>query len=223
MGAIRPLEGDPYPWYRSHARAALVTASILFAAVTGLHFFVNGTGQAVDILYALPIALLAMSFGLRGGMIGAVIGFSMFAVIEATHGVGDIDVTGWVTRGAGLFLLGALLGHATDQIESGQRRTFAMHEERRVLAEHARRQSEALEISDSILQHLAVAKWMIEAGNDDEAISILTSTITTGEAMVADLLPVRTGGPSVPTGRSDVQADARSGTLSAGRQATNRT
>ncbi len=210
MGPIRPLGGDPFPWYRSHARAALVTATILFVAVTGLHFVVNGTGQAVDILYALPIALLAMSFGLRGGLIGAAIGFSMFAVVEVTYGVGDIDVTGWITRAAGMFLLGILLGHATDQIEAGQRRTFAIHEERRLLAEHARRQSEALEISDSILQHLAVAKWMIEAGNDDEAITILTATITTGEAMVAELLPVRTGGLSLQVALSDDRVDGGS-------------
>ena len=203
MESIRPLDGDPYPWYRTHRRAALITASVLFVAVTGLHLFVNGTGQAVDILYALPIALLAMSFGLRGGLIGAVIGFTMFAVVEVSYGVGDIDVTGWITRGAGLFLLGVLLGHATDQIEAGQRRTFAVHEERRLLADRARRQSEALEISDSILQHLAVAKWMIETGNDDEAITILTSTMATGEAMVADLLPVRTGDPSVPDARRE--------------------
>ncbi len=98
MEFIRPLRGDPFPWYRSHARAALITASGLFVAVTGFHLLVNGTGQAVDILYALPIALLAMSFGLRGGLIGAAIGFTMFAVVEVFHGVGDIDVTGWITR-----------------------------------------------------------------------------------------------------------------------------
>jgi hypothetical protein len=201
MASVEPLGGDPFPWYRSHGRAALITATILFVAVTGMHLLVNGTGQAVDILYALPIALLAMSFGLRGGLIGAVVGFALFAVVEVFHGVGDIDATGWITRGAGLFLLGVLLGHATDQIDVGQRRSMAALEERRSLAERARRQAEALEISDSILQHLAVAKWMIEAGNLDAAIAILTSTMVTGERMVADLLPVLrgdvdTGGPA---------------------------
>jgi glucose-6-phosphate-specific signal transduction histidine kinase len=128
MATVWLLGEDPYPWYRSHRRAAVLTASLLFLAVTGIHLLVNGTGQAVDILYALPVALLAMSFGLRGGLIGATIGFALFAVVEVFHGVGDIDATGWITRGAGLFLLGALLGHATDQIEIGQHRTMAEHE-----------------------------------------------------------------------------------------------
>jgi hypothetical protein len=170
-----------------------VTAAVLFAAVTATHVAVNGTGQAVDILYALPIALLAMSFGLRGGLVGAATGFALFAVVEVSHGVGDIDATGWITRGAGLLLLGVLLGQATDQIEVGQHRAMAAHEERRALADRARRQAEALEISDSILQHLAVAKWRIESGDTDEAIAILTTTMATGERMVADLLPVRRG------------------------------
>lgn len=193
MGPIRPLGGDLYPWYRSHGRVALITAILLFVAVTVLYIVDIGTGQSVDIFFVLPIALLAMSFGLRGGLIGAAVGFVLFAGVQLAFGGDDISVMRWVTRGTGLFLLGILLGHATDQIEAAQRRTIADLEERQALAERARRQAEALEISDSILQHLAVAKWMIEVGNDDEAVTILTSTIATGEAMVADLLPIRTG------------------------------
>jgi len=185
---------DVGPWYRSSARAALLAASGLFAVVTVAHIIVSDTGEAVDILYALPIALLAMSFGLRGGLIGAVIGFSLFAVVELVDGVGDIDATGWISRAAGLFLLGALLGRATDQTEAGRLRGMAAAEERQRLEERARRQAEGLEISDSILQHLAVAKWMIEAGQDEGAIEVLTSTMATGERMVAELLPMKHSG-----------------------------
>ncbi len=165
----------------------------LFVAVTVAHVVVNGTGEAVDILYSLPVALLAMSFGLRGGLVGATTGFTLFAIVELVDGVGDIDATGWIARASGLFVLGALLGRSTDQIESAQLHALAAQEERQVLAERARRQSEGLEISDSILQHLAVAKWMVEAGKNDEAIEILTSTMATGERMVAELLPIRHG------------------------------
>jgi hypothetical protein len=228
MGSVRVFGSDPYPWYRSHTRAALLTACVLFAAVTAFHVLVSGTGQAVDILYTLPIALVAMSFGLRGGLIGAGIAFALFAVVELYDGVGDIDATGWLTRLAVLFLLGALLGHATDQIDAGQRRTLADHEERRILAERTRRQAEALEISDSILQHLAVAKWMIEAGNDDRAITILASTMATGEQMVADLLPIRCGDiggrPTVERGSGPAPADSPgSATVTRGTRGTDST
>jgi hypothetical protein len=191
MRFARLVKGGSFPWYRSHKRAALITACGLFATVTVAHIFANGTGEAVDILYSLPVALLAVSFGLRGGLIGAAIGFSLFAVVELADGVGDIDATGWIARAAGLLLLGVLLGHATDQIQAGERRMLAVQEERLLLAERARRQAEGLEISDSILQHLATAKWMVESGNDTVAIEILASTIETGERMVAELLPIR--------------------------------
>jgi len=193
MGLGVPDSEGSYPWYRTHARAAILMSVGLFVAVTALHVVVNGTGEAVDILYALPVALLAMSFGLRGGLIGAAIAFSLFTVVELVDGVGDIDATGWCSRAAGLLLLGVLLGRASDQIEAAQIRSLALQQERQAIAEQARRQHDGLEISDSILQHLAVAKWMVEVGRFDEAIAILTSTMATGERMVADLLPQRRG------------------------------
>jgi glucose-6-phosphate-specific signal transduction histidine kinase len=200
--------GASFPWYRSHSRAALVMACALFVGITAARFFTDGSGEAVDILYSLPIALLAMSFGLSGGLIGAAIGFSLFAIVELVDGVGDIDATGWIVRAAGLLLLGVLLGRATDQIEAGQFRTMAVQEQRRFLQETARRQAEALEISDSILQHLAAAKWMVESGRDEEAIEMLTSTMATGERMVADMLPIRHGASTPGPPRTSPQGDA---------------
>ncbi len=200
-------ESESGPWYRSSATAPLLVAFGLFVVVTVVHVIANGTGEAVDILYALPVALLAMSFGLRGGLIGAVIGFSLFAVVELVDGTGDIDATGWISRAAGLFLLGVLLGRASDQLEAGRLRAIAEAEERQRLEERARRQAEGLEISDSILQHLAVVKWMIEAGQKDEAVGILTSTMATGERMVAELLPMRLSGSAAGVDVRDLTND----------------
>ncbi len=187
------------PWYRSQSLGALVVAAGLFVAVTVAHLIANRTGEAVDMLYTLPVALLAMSFGLRGGLFGAAIGMTLFAIVELSDGIGDIDATGWISRAAALLLLGALLGRATDQIEAGRVRAIAASEEQLRLEERARRQAEGLEISDSLLQHLAVAKWMLEAGEYEGAIEVLTSTMATGERMVAELLPMtHSGGDAAP-------------------------
>ena len=75
------------------------------------------------------------------------------------------------------------------------------------MEERARRQAEGLEISDSILQHLAVVKWMIEAGQKDEAVEILTSTMATGERMVAELLPMRLSGSAAGVDVRDLTND----------------
>ena len=55
-----------------------------------------------------------------------------------------------------------------------------------------------------MLQHLAVAKWMIEAGDSDGAIEILTSTMAKGERMVADLLPMTHSGSKTEQLADDV-------------------
>jgi hypothetical protein len=187
-------EGASFPWYQSHSYAAMLIATGLFAGVSVARHFSDGSGEAIDILYSLPVALLAMSFGLLGGLVGAAVGFSLFTIFQLASGVGDIDATGWIARAAGLLLLGVLLGRATDQIKAGELRTLAEQEQRRRLQETAHRQVEALEISDSILQHLAAAKWMVERGEVEDAIDILTSTLVTGQRMVAELLPMRHGG-----------------------------
>ena len=183
--------GAHYPWYRARPRTALVLAAVLFVAVSLTRLLVNGAAEAVDILYSLPIALLAMTFGVRGGIAGAGVGFSLFAILEEVDGGGQIGAIGWVARATGMLLLGFLLGRATDQVEAGQRAVLEAHDHRRRLQETARRQAEALEISDSVLQHLAAAKWMVEAGRNDEAIELLSSTIEKGQRIVSQQLPLR--------------------------------
>jgi hypothetical protein len=41
-----------------------------YTTLTVAHISANGTREAVDILYSLPVALLAVSFGVRGGLSG---------------------------------------------------------------------------------------------------------------------------------------------------------
>jgi len=165
-----PDESDAGPWYRSRPRASrprasLPVASDLFAAVTVAHVIADGTGEAVDILNALPVALLAMSFGLLGGLIDASTGIALVAVVELGDGTGDIDATGWISRTAGILLPGFHHGQSTDQVDTARRPAIVASDERQRLEDRASRQAEGLAISDSILRHLAVARWMIEAGD----------------------------------------------------------
>ena len=102
------------PWYQAQPRSAALMAGVLFLLVTMGHFATDGAGEAVDILYCLPVALLAVTFGLWGGLTGAVIGFLLFTISESVDGTGDIDATGWQ----------ALLEHARGE-SAALRATFA--------------------------------------------------------------------------------------------------
>ncbi|HUY23357.1 MAG TPA: hypothetical protein VMV22_13555 [Acidimicrobiales bacterium] len=191
----RRIGEKPTPWYRVRPGTAVAVAVGLFLAVSVLQWFNDGSGQAIAVLYVLPIALLAVTLGARGGLTGATIGFALFAVFEIVHSSGDIDASGWVVRAVGMFVLGWLLGRATDQTTASERATLEEQRRRCRLEDANRRYAEALEINDSIIQQIVAAKWMIERGRSDLASETLTETIAQGQRMVAGLLPTRVSPP----------------------------
>lgn len=179
------------PWFRLRPQEAVVVAGCLFVAVSVLQWFVDGSGQAVVMLDLLPVALLAMTFGLRGGVAAAAGAYAPFAVFEVFHASGDIDLEVWVVPGLALFLLGVLLGRATDQMEASRRSALEEQAQRCRLEAAIRRYADAIELSDSILQQLAAAKWLAEAGQFDRVVDLLDDTIIRGEHMIAGLLDRR--------------------------------
>jgi K+-sensing histidine kinase KdpD len=190
LGRAAPAETGR-PWFRLRPAEAVAVAAGLFVAISVLQWFVDGSGQAVVMLYLLPVALLSVTFGLRGGSASAAIAFGVFAVFEVFHSSGDIDVEGWIVRGLALFLLGGLLGRATDEMEASKRTALEEQRGRCLLEAAIRRYTDAIEISDSILQQLVAAKWLAEAGRSDQVVDLLDDTIVRGEHMVAGLLTRR--------------------------------
>jgi hypothetical protein len=179
------------PWFRSHPAVAIGVTIGSFGVVLGLAFADPKASDAIALLYVLPIALCAMTWGLRGGLLSAAGAYGSFCVFAVAEQSGHVGPDGWLTRAAALFLLGGLLGRASDQSAQAGRMALEHQQERLELAEENRRFSEGLELSDSILQHVAVAKWLIEQGSDDEAAKLLTEALDRGGRMVADLLPLR--------------------------------
>ena len=182
-------------WYRAHPKRALGAALCLFAVVTALQPIEDSSGEAVCILYVLPIALLAVAFGRRGGWIGATAGVALFALFAVFHNTGDLDALGWFSRATAMFLLGGLLGHATDRTRASERQALAEQRRRVELEAAARREREAMEMNDSIIQGMVAAKWMAEQGRTEEAIGALATTIDKGERLVAALLPRSVAAP----------------------------
>ncbi|HXQ62788.1 MAG TPA: hypothetical protein VN796_10680 [Acidimicrobiales bacterium] len=182
----------------------MVVAVGLFAVVSVLQWFVDGSGQAIAVLYILPIALLGVTRGERGGLAGATAGFVLFAVLEIVHSSGDIDATGWAVRAIAMFLLGELLGYATDQTIASEQTALDEQRKRCQLEEANHRYAEAIELNDSLIQEMVAAKWMVERGLTDQAAEILSATIAAGERMVVVLLPKRAPRPQDmrPTART---------------------
>jgi len=90
-------------------RVAVAVAATLFAAILALRSAAGTAGDAVSFLYVIPIALMAIAFGERGGLLAGVLAFLMaggWALLA------DVDVTplGYVIRAGVFLLIGDLVG-----------------------------------------------------------------------------------------------------------------
>jgi EAL domain-containing protein (putative c-di-GMP-specific phosphodiesterase class I) len=90
----------------------LALAAALFAVTTALRYLVEvdgGPGDGIILLCVLPIALVAMEYGIRGGLLAALFAFADFAVWDVSTG-SDTPLVGYGTRGLAFFVLAVLVG-----------------------------------------------------------------------------------------------------------------
>jgi glucose-6-phosphate-specific signal transduction histidine kinase len=175
-------------WPQRRRRDAVAVAAALFIAVYVLRLVVDDPRDATSVLYSIPIALLAVAFGVRGGLIGAAIGMALFAEWSATAHPG-VPALGWIVRAAVMLLIGVVVGYACDEMARHGLRAQEEHAHRLALEEQQRREIEALEINDSIIQAMVAAKWMVELGQADGAVGTLSDAIGVGQELVAGMLP----------------------------------
>lgn len=176
--SVSPRPRDP--WFRRRPRVALTVAALLFAGVLVLRMFVGDAADAYSMLYVLPVALLAMAFGLRAG-VGA--GLVAVALVAAWVLADDVSLTptGWLSRVVPILLLGIVLGDATDRLRQAE-------EQRQRLEAAALLHREAIEINDSLVQGMAAAKWSLESGQTDIGIQTLETTISRAQDLVSGLI-----------------------------------
>ena len=169
------------PWFQRRPSATLVVAGFLFGVVFWLRL-VRGddTGAAITLFFTLPVALLAVRFGLQGGVLSGLFGVALIAFWVEAQDVA-LSWIGWASQVVPLLLLGALLGHAMDRL----RRAEA---ERRDLEAAALLHRQAIDINDTLVQGMAVAKWSLEAGQVEAGLKALNETIDVGHRLVSELI-----------------------------------
>lgn len=173
-------ERGPGPWFWLRPVLAVVVSAVLFVAIIVLRWTVGGVEDSISMLYVLPVALLALGFGFRVGLAAGVFAVGLLALWVTTAGE-SLSVLGWLSRATPMLLLGALVGTAADRIR-------AATEAERHAAAVALMQREAAEINDRVLQQMAAAKWMLEAGRHDDGIELLEATMGTLQQLVSGML-----------------------------------
>jgi diguanylate cyclase (GGDEF)-like protein len=97
-------------------------AGIMFALVMAWRFAEPNPGVAVGVLYTIPISLLAVRFGVRGGASGAIVAVLLTAVwvqVEQS-GIGD---SGYLVRAMAYFGVGLVVGWQSDRRNEAERQT----------------------------------------------------------------------------------------------------
>lgn len=176
----RPAPITRDPWFRRHPNLALTVAGVLYVAVLSLRLLVGDPVDAYSMLYALPVALVAMTSGLRAGMVAGLVAVGLTVVWALVNDV-DLTVTGWASRVLPLLLLGALLGQATDRA----RRAEIEH---RRLEAAALLHRQAIEINDSLVQGMAAAMWSFDAGQVEAGKKVLEQTLAQAHELVSGLI-----------------------------------
>ena len=95
--------------------ATLALALALFGAILGLRALHGNVADADEILCVVPIALLALRFGLRGGLSGAAVSLAVVVAWDLYEDPAALSTQGYLTRGVAFVLLGVLLGDFVDK------------------------------------------------------------------------------------------------------------
>ncbi|MGB8652751.1 MAG: EAL domain-containing protein [Mycobacteriales bacterium] len=118
--------GRPAP--RWTGRVVLALSAVLFVAVLALRLASTGSRAGLLVLFVLPVALIAMSFGRWAGLGAAVVALALTAVYEEAGG--DVGgPIGFATRGAAVVVLGFLLGWYADRLMAAQEAQDRTHRE----------------------------------------------------------------------------------------------
>ena len=182
------------PWFRSRPELTVVVIVALYVAVFVLRITTGTVMDATNMLYTLPIALAAVSFGRRAGLLA---GLGAVALVVAWVLIDSIDLTafGWFSRIVPMLMLGLLLGEASDRLRRANDRW-------RGLSAATQRHRDAVEINDTLVQRMVAARWSFEAGRPDAGLQTLDQTIELGQELVSKLMRESDMGLNGHRGRS---------------------
>jgi signal transduction histidine kinase len=158
----------------------VAVAALLFATIFVLRLTYGGPVDGINLLYTLPVALLALAFGRTAGILAGLVAVALVVAWILLKEV-DLSALGWASRILPLLLLGGLLGDASDRLAvAGERE--------RLLEAATQRQRDAAEVNDTLVQGMSAAKWALEAGRHEAGLKTLEETLTLGHQLVSKLL-----------------------------------
>jgi diguanylate cyclase (GGDEF)-like protein/PAS domain S-box-containing protein len=99
----------------SRRRNALAVAALLFGAILALRFVSGTAGDAISFLYVVPVVIVAISLGERGGIAAGLVAFALASLWVIVEDV-PVGPLGYLVRIAVFALVGGLVGRFADEL-----------------------------------------------------------------------------------------------------------
>ena len=168
----------------SHTRrlVVLAVATALFALTFAARLAINDPDALIANFYVVPIALLAIEFGTRGGVLAAAIALGLvfaWSVLQTVH----LGVLGYTTRGAALLVSGAVVGRFADRLRQdiAERRRAQRHMS--LYADQLTRANQQL--AQSVERLEAFAEIARAVGGETDLERVLSLILDHGREVVA--------------------------------------
>jgi signal transduction histidine kinase len=105
----------------------LAAAAVLFAFTFAARLAINDPDALIANFYVVPIALLAIEFGTRAGVLASAMALGLVFVWSALQTV-HLGALGYTARGAALLVTGAVVGRFSERLRSDiAERQYAQH------------------------------------------------------------------------------------------------
>jgi signal transduction histidine kinase len=169
---LKDLEAaEPAPSARRRP-AILAAAAVLFGVIFAARLAVHDPNALIANFYTVPIALVAIEFGLRAGLLAAAFAFFLvflWGVVETVH----VGALGYGSRGAAFLLTGGLVGRFSERMRedlAGRRRA-----QRQLVgyADELERSNEHLAQSNARLEAFARIARTVGGETDLERVLLL--------------------------------------------------
>ena len=115
----------------------LLLAASLFGAITAWRFAVTNPAAGVGFLYVIPVALVAVRFGLRGGLAAAGVSTTLIILWALSHQATAIGASGFVVRGVAFVAVALVVGRQVERrraVEGEADRWFSLSRDMCVVA-----------------------------------------------------------------------------------------
>jgi diguanylate cyclase (GGDEF)-like protein/PAS domain S-box-containing protein len=97
--------------------ACIAVATALFAAILTLRLLAGTAGDAVSFLYVIPVVLIAVAFGERGGLLAGIVAFVLASGWALREGI-DVGPLGYLVRACVFLSIGGLAGRAAARLRA---------------------------------------------------------------------------------------------------------